>query len=181
MTDPLETIWEDVHQKPAQEFVRRQRHYFLPLRVLIVLIGEIGESHLPVFQFDQTGVPGIGTRAGLEPPGPKGWAAFLVSSTIVFEFRTVPDSAVRSPLPREATSAFQLRNFPVSPFRPVATVSGWRRSMHNSPMWPLAYARGVVILKPPLCATAEPSAEKNVTFARPIRETAQCFPSPDAR
>jgi len=50
MTDSLKTIREDVHQKPAQEFIRRQRHYFLPLLVLIVLVGE---SHLSVFQLDQ--------------------------------------------------------------------------------------------------------------------------------
>ena len=50
MTDPLETIREDVHQKSAQEFVRRQHHHFFLLRVLIVLVGE---SYLPVFQFDQ--------------------------------------------------------------------------------------------------------------------------------
>jgi hypothetical protein len=43
MTDPLETIREDMHQKPAQEFVRRQRHYFLALPMLIVLVGDVRE------------------------------------------------------------------------------------------------------------------------------------------
>jgi len=50
VSDALEAVWKDMHQKTPQEFVGGQRHHFLPPFVLIVLVSE---SDLSVFQFFQ--------------------------------------------------------------------------------------------------------------------------------